>query len=92
MAANGYPAVPESGGAIGGLEAAEAEGAKIFQAGTRAVAGQLVASGGRVLNVTALGATVQEARARAYAAAAAVDFPTGFYRRDIGWREIARAG
>jgi phosphoribosylamine--glycine ligase len=92
MAAKGYPSVPESGGAIAGIEAAETKGAKIFQAGTRAEAGKLLASGGRVLNVTALGETVHEARERAYAAAAAVDFPTGFYRRDIGWREIARAG
>jgi phosphoribosylamine--glycine ligase len=92
MAANGYPAGPETGGAVAGIEAAEAEGAKIFHAGTAAAGGKLVASGGRVLNVTAVGATAAEAQKKAYAAAAAVDFPSGFYRRDIGWREIARAG
>ena len=52
--------------------------------------GQLIANGGRVLNVTARGKTVTEAQARAYAAVDAVDFPTGFCRRDIGWREVAR--
>ena len=50
----------------------------------------LVANGGRVLNVTALGQTAGEAQARAYAAVDAIDFPSGFCRRDIGWREVAR--
>jgi phosphoribosylamine--glycine ligase len=91
MAARGYPATPEKGGAIGGIEAAEAEGAKVFHAGTALDAtGKLVASGGRVLNVTAIGPTVAEAQANAYAAVDRIDFPTGFCRRDIGWREIAR--
>ena len=53
--------------------------------------GALVASGGRVLAVTATGATVAEAQARAYAAVDLIDFPTGFCRRDIGWRELARS-
>jgi phosphoribosylamine--glycine ligase len=90
MAANGYPGTPEKGGAIEGIAEAEATGAKVFHAGTARKGGQLVANGGRVLNVTALGKDVAEAQARAYAAVAAIDFPTGFCRRDIGWRELAR--
>jgi phosphoribosylamine--glycine ligase len=90
MAANGYPGTPEKGGAIEGIAEAEAGGAKVFHAGTARKGGQLVANGGRVLNVTALGKDVAEAQARAYAAVAAIDFPTGFCRRDIGWRELAR--
>ncbi|HEX7849428.1 MAG TPA: phosphoribosylamine--glycine ligase [Sphingomonas sp.] len=92
MAAAGYPGTPETGGAIGGIEAAETAGAKVFQAGTRLAADQLVASGGRVLAVTARGADVRAAQAAAYRAVDAIDFPTGFRRRDIGWREIAREG
>jgi phosphoribosylamine--glycine ligase len=92
MAANGYPGTPEKGGAIGGIEAAEANGAKVFQAGTAAAGGRLVASGGRVLNVTATGPGVAAARDTAYEAAARIDFPSGFYRRDIGWRELERGG
>jgi phosphoribosylamine--glycine ligase len=91
MAANGYPGTPEKGGAIGGIAEAEAGGAKVFHAGTARRGGQLVANGGRVLNVTALGKDVAEAQAKAYAAVDAIDFPTGFCRRDIGWRELARA-
>ncbi|MBO9624534.1 MAG: phosphoribosylamine--glycine ligase [Sphingomonas sp.] len=90
MAAKGYPGTPETGGAIRGIEAAQAEGARVFQAGTRLEGETLVASGGRVLNVTARGATVAEAQAAAYRAVDAIDFPTGFCRRDIGWREVAR--
>jgi phosphoribosylamine--glycine ligase len=90
MAANGYPGTPEKGGAIGGLETAEATGAKVFQAGTVLGGGHLVASGGRVLNVTARGPSVAAAQANAYRAVDAVDFPSGFCRRDIGWREIER--
>jgi phosphoribosylamine--glycine ligase len=89
MAAKGYPGTPEKGGAIG-LGDAEAEGAKVFHAGTALKDGALVANGGRVLNVTATGASVTEAQARAYAAVDAVRFPSGFCRRDIGWREVAR--
>ena len=92
MAANGYPGTPEKGGAIGGTEAAEALGAKVFHAGTAREGHRLVANGGRVLNVTARGASVAAARDLAYAAVDRIDFPTGFCRRDIGWREIARAG
>jgi phosphoribosylamine--glycine ligase len=90
MAAEGYPATPAKGGAIGGIEAAEATGAMVFHAGTALVDGRLVAAGGRVLNVTATGETVAEAQAAAYRAVDAIDFPSGFCRRDIGWREIAR--
>ena len=89
MAAKGYPGTPEKGGAIA-LGDAEAEGARVFHAGTAIVEGALVANGGRVLNVTAMGASVSEAQARAYAAVDRITFPSGFCRRDIGWREVAR--
>ena len=92
MAAKGYPGTPEKGGAIDGLEAVSGPEVQIFQAGTALKEGRLVANGGRVLNVTATGATLAEAQARAYAAVDGIAFPTGFCRRDIGWREIARAG
>ncbi len=90
IAAAGYPGTPAAGGGIGGIAAAQANGAKVFHAGTALLDGQLVASGGRVLNVTARGPDVREARARAYAAIGALDFADGFCRRDIGWREVAR--
>ncbi|MEL6709110.1 MAG: phosphoribosylamine--glycine ligase [Pseudomonadota bacterium] len=90
MAAKGYPGTPEKGGAIN-LGDAEAGGAKVFHAGTkRADDGTLIANGGRVLNVTAVGADVTEAKAAAYDAVGKVDFPSGFYRGDIGWKEVAR--
>ena len=90
MAAKGYPATPDKGGRIAGLEAAEAEGAIVFHAGTELDDGQLVSSGGRVLAVTASGSSVAEAQAKAYAAVDKIDFADGFCRRDIGWREVAR--
>jgi phosphoribosylamine--glycine ligase len=90
MAAEGYPGTPKKGGAIRQVEAAEATGAKVFHAGTAMKNGELVASGGRVLNVTALGSSVREAQAAAYRAVDTLDFPDGFCRRDIGWREAAR--
>jgi phosphoribosylamine--glycine ligase len=90
MAANGYPGGPEKGGEINGLERAEANGAMVFHAGTALAEGRLVANGGRVLNVTARGHSVAEAQQAAYGAVDALDFPSGFYRRDIGWREIER--
>ena len=90
MAAKGYPDTPEKGGTIGGIEAAESKGVKVFHAGTAMKERALVASGGRVLNVTALGATIGEAQEHAYAAVDTIDFPSGFCRRDIGWREIER--
>jgi phosphoribosylamine--glycine ligase len=89
MAAKGYPGTPEKSSAIV-LNDAEAEGAKIFHAGTAMKDGALVANGGRVLNVTAMGASVTEAQRIAYAAVDRISFPTGFCRRDIGWREVAR--
>lgn len=91
LAASGYPGTPAKGGAIGAIAAAEADGAKVFHAGTALDAqGNLVASGGRVLNVTARGANVRAARDAAYRAVGLVDFADGFCRRDIGYREIAR--
>ncbi|MDO9369570.1 MAG: phosphoribosylamine--glycine ligase [Sphingopyxis sp.] len=90
MAANGYPAAPAKGGAIHGIADAESGGVRVFHAGTARYGDQIVAAGGRVLNVTATGRTVTEAQARAYAAVDKLDFGSGFCRRDIGWREVAR--
>ncbi|MBW8785700.1 MAG: phosphoribosylamine--glycine ligase [Novosphingobium sp.] len=91
IAAEGYPGKPRAGGRIDGIAAAEVRGAKVFHAGTGlAPDGRLIASGGRVLDVTATGATVAAAQAAAYAAVDAIDFPEGFSRRDIGWREVER--
>ncbi|UIP07256.1 phosphoribosylamine--glycine ligase [Erythrobacter sp. SDW2] len=89
MAAKGYPGTPEKGGSIE-LGSAEAEGAKVFHAGTAMQDGRLVATGGRVLNVTAMAPSVTEAQRKAYAAVDAITFPSGFCRRDIGWREVER--
>jgi phosphoribosylamine--glycine ligase len=89
MAAKGYPGTPEKGGAIA-VGDAESSGAKIFHAGTALKDGALVANGGRVLAVTACAPSVTEAQAKAYAAVDAISFPTGFCRRDIGWREVER--
>ena len=73
------------------VDKAEAiEGVKVFQAGTAMNAGALVANGGRVLNVTATGASVSDAQAKAYEAVDVIDWPQGFCRRDIGWRAVAR--
>ena len=91
MAAKGYPGAYQKGTIIEGLDAAgEVEGVEVFHAGTSAKDGRVVANGGRVLNVTALGKTVGEAQARAYAAVDRIKWPDGFCRRDIGWRAIAR--
>lgn len=90
MAAKGYPGTPDKGGAIGSVTEAEKYGAKVFHAGTALKDGQLVAAGGRVLNVTGKGGNVTQAQAAAYGAVRAIDFPTGFCRSDIGWREVAR--
>lgn len=87
MAANGYPGTPEKGGEI---TIGDVGAAKVFHAGTAERGGELVANGGRVLNVTARGANVTEAQTAAYAAVDAIDFPSGFCRRDIGWREVER--
>ena len=61
----------------------------MFHAGTGTEDGQIVATGGRVLNATGRGATLQEARDRAYALADGVDWPDGVFRRDIGWRALS---
>ena len=93
MAADGYPGAYEKGTEIKGVEAAgdADENVTIFHAGTkRGDGGELLAVGGRVLNVTALGRTVGEAQSRAYQAVDRIDWPEGFCRRDIGWRAVAR--
>ena len=90
MATRGYPGTPKKGGEIAGIDKAEATGARVFHAGTATQDGALVASGGRVLNVTALGSTVTEAQAKAYAALDQITAPDLFCRRDIGWREVTR--
>jgi phosphoribosylamine---glycine ligase len=84
VAAEGYPGPARTGGRIAGIEAAEATGAVVFQAGTRQEGDALVAAGGRVLAVTATGPTLADARERAYRGVDAIDFPDGFHRRDIG--------
>ena len=90
MAAKGYPGTPQKGAVIAGIDSASDENVEIFHAGTAERDGTIVANGGRVLNVTALGPSVGEARDRAYAAVDKIDWPDGFCRRDIGWREIER--
>ena len=90
LAAQGYPETPKKGGLIEALDAAEAAGAMVFHAGTTLDKGALVASGGRVLNVTAMGSTVTQAQAKAYAALDKIIAPDLFCRRDIGWREVVR--
>jgi phosphoribosylamine--glycine ligase len=91
IAADGYPEAPRSGGEIGGLAQDFDPGVVVFHAGTtRDSAGVLRASGGRVLNVCAKGGDLRAALAAAYGAIDAIDFPDGFFRRDIGWRALAR--
>jgi len=91
LAARGYPDDPLKGTEIRGLEAAAREpGVTLFHAGTKRQGDRLVADGGRVLNVVALGKGIAEARTRAYAAVDRIDWPDGFCRRDIGWRALAR--
>ena len=91
MAAKGYPGDYARGSPIEGLEAAAAvEGVQIFHAGTKAAGGRILANGGRVLNVAALGKTVAEARARAYQAVDRIRWVEGFCRRDIGHRALER--
>ena len=89
MAARGYPGTPQKGSAIGGLDEA-GESAEIFHAGTAVKDDTIVANGGRVLNVTALGKTVGAAQKAAYEAIGWIDWPEGFCRRDIGWRAVER--
>ena len=89
MAAQGYPGAYDRGAEIKGLGDLPEDSCNIvFHAGTVARDGKVLANGGRVLNVTARGATLPEAQARAYAMVARIDWPTGFYRRDIGWRAL----
>jgi phosphoribosylamine---glycine ligase len=90
MAADGYPGTPKKGSVIRGLEEAAETGAEIFHAGTALSDGQVIANGGRVLNVTAMGRTVTEAQTKAYAAIEKIDWPDGFCRKDIGWRAVER--
>jgi phosphoribosylamine--glycine ligase len=88
LAAEGYPEAPRTGSVIEGAEADFGSDVVVFHAGTRREDGALVAAGGRVLNVCALGRDVAEARERAYAAVDRIDWPGGFHRRDIGWRAL----
>ena len=91
MAANGYPGGYDKGTTINLNALHEDEDLVVFHAGTKTDAtGQLTANGGRVLNVTARGKTVAQAQTKAYAGCAEVDWPEGFCRQDIGWREIER--
>ncbi|MFZ1416003.1 MAG: phosphoribosylamine--glycine ligase [Defluviicoccus sp.] len=91
LATRGYPGPYAGGSVIRGIEkAAMIENVEVFHAGTKALDGRIVANGGRVLGVGARAATIEEAQRRAYEAVACIDWPEGFYRRDIGWRAIAR--
>ncbi|MGB4827495.1 MAG: phosphoribosylamine--glycine ligase, partial [Paracoccaceae bacterium] len=89
MAAKGYPGVYCKGSTIGGLDRLPEDSRHmVFHAGTTAADGQITATGGRVLNVTARGDTLREARDAAYAMVDAIDWAQGFARRDIGWRAL----
>lgn len=89
MAANGYPGFYEKGSVINGLDALNDDSFNVvFHAGTAKQDGNTVATGGRVLNVTARGASLAEAHKRAYEMVDAIDWPGGFFRRDIGWRAL----
>jgi phosphoribosylamine--glycine ligase len=91
MAGAGYPGEPKKGGVIRGLdEAGEVPGVTVFHAGTAKKGEDIIANGGRVLNVTATAPTLKEAVARAYEAVDRIDWPDGFCRRDIAWRALAR--
>ena len=92
VAARGYPGTPTDGGPIRDIEAAEqVEGVTVFHAGTALGEQGLIAKGGRILAVTAVAETFANARARAYRAIDQIEYADGFHRRDIGWRELARA-
>ena len=90
MATKGYPGAYGKGSEIGGVEGLDGPDLVVFHAGTKREGGRLLANGGRVLNVTALGASVRKAQQRAYHGVDQIDWPEGFCRRDIGWREISR--
>jgi len=89
MAGRGYPGTPERGGEIRGLDRMP-EGVEVFHAGTAEKDGRIIANGGRVLNVTAMGRTVGDAQAKAYEGVDRIDWAGGFCRRDIGFRAVAR--
>ncbi|WP_420797953.1 phosphoribosylamine--glycine ligase [Hyphococcus flavus] len=92
MAADGYPGAYKKGSEIKNVDKAEdLPGVIVFHAGTKEEDGKLLANGGRVLNVTATGADIREAVTRAYAGVEAIDWPGGFYRKDIGWRALGGA-
>ena len=88
LATSGYPGDYVKGSEIRGLDQDFGKDLQIFHAGTTLNQGKVIATGGRVLNVTALGNTLHEAQRRAYEAVAKVDWPQGFCRRDIGWRAL----
>lgn len=89
MAAKGYPGSYEKGTVIKGLDGLPEDSMNmVFHAGTAEKDGQIVATGGRVLNITARGASLREAQERAYAMVDQIDWPEGFCRRDIGWRAL----
>lgn len=90
MAAGGYPADYRKGDVISGLDNHFADDTKVFHAGTRDANGSVVTNGGRVLCVSALGQTVGEAQSRAYAAVNKISWPNVYFRKDIGYRAIAR--
>ncbi|WP_027329578.1 phosphoribosylamine--glycine ligase [Marinimicrobium agarilyticum] len=90
LAAGGYPGAYRKGDEITGLPAEETPGERVFHAGTNTRDGKVVTSGGRVLCATALGSTVGEAQKRAYALADRIHWNGVFYRKDIGYRAIAR--
>jgi len=93
LAAKGYPGSYKTGTEIKGLEEAGADpDVEIFHAGTKRDGDHVVADGGRVLGVTARGADIAQAKARAYAAVAKIDWRGGFCRHDIGWRAVGRKG
>ncbi len=89
MAAKGYPGSYEKGAVIKGLDTLPEDASHmVFHAGTRKSDGAIQAVGGRVLNVTARGASLKEARDRAYKMVEEIDWPEGFCRSDIGWRAL----
>lgn len=90
LATKGYPGSYGTGSEIFGAEGLDGPDLHVFHAGTKRDGARLIAAGGRVLNVTALGRSVKEAQDRAYAGVDSIDWPEGFCRRDIGWREITR--
>jgi phosphoribosylamine--glycine ligase len=90
MATRGYPGSYDKGSEIRGVEGLDSDELIVFHAGTKREGAKLLANGGRVLNVTSLGATVAEAKQIADSAVGRIDWPEGFHRHDIGWRAIIR--